>query len=93
MESGNEGLLTLAEAARFLGVSKISLRRWTRNNTLLCVRVGQRKDRRFRLEDLEEYVNTHISRPDSAADATVPVPLRSQLVLNSVTMGEAASHA
>jgi excisionase family DNA binding protein len=60
MNSFNEGLLTLEEAARLLGVSKITLRRWTRAGSLGCVRVGQRGDRRFRREDLEGYISTRV---------------------------------
>jgi excisionase family DNA binding protein len=60
MTTFNEGLLTLEEAARLLGVSKITLRRWTRAGSLGCVRVGERGDRRFRREDLEDYVAVRV---------------------------------
>ena len=55
-----EGLLTLDEAAELIGVSKISLRRWTRDGTLGCVRVGSRGDRRFRRKDLERYISARL---------------------------------
>jgi excisionase family DNA binding protein len=55
-----EGLLTLDEAAELIGVSKISLRRWTRDGTMSCVRVGSRGDRRFRRKDLETYISARI---------------------------------
>jgi excisionase family DNA binding protein len=67
MSTFTEGLLTLEEAARLLGVSKITLRRWTRSGSLGCVRVGQRGDRRFRREDLEFYVAARI-RSGSVGD-------------------------
>lgn len=51
-----QGLLTLDEAAAFLGVAKITLRRWTRKGELPCVRIGKRGDRRFRQEDLDAYI-------------------------------------
>jgi len=71
MASFTEGLLTLEDAARLLGVSKITLRRWTRSGSLGCVRVGQRGDRRFRREDLEEYVSTRV-RSSSMIVETAP---------------------
>jgi transcriptional repressor of dcmA and dcmR len=50
------GLMTLDEAAAYLGVAKITLRRWTRDGQLPCVRVGTRRDRRFRKQDLDAYI-------------------------------------
>lgn len=52
----SEGLLTLDEAATYLGVAKITLRRWTRDGHLVCVRIGKRGDRRFRRQDLDAYI-------------------------------------
>jgi excisionase family DNA binding protein len=52
----SEGLLTLDEAAAYLGVAKITLRRWTRDGHLVCVRIGKRGDRRFRRQDLDAYI-------------------------------------
>lgn len=57
-------LMTLQEAAQFLNVSKITLRRWTRNGLLTCVRFGQRKDRRFRMEDLQDFVRRNTEGAD-----------------------------
>ena len=51
----DEGLMNLDEAAVYLGVAKIPLRRWTRDGQLRCVRVGKRGDRRFRRADLDAY--------------------------------------
>lgn len=50
-------LLTIDEAARFLNVSKTSLRRWTKLGTLHCVRIGVRQERRFDQTDLEGLLN------------------------------------
>ncbi len=57
----NSGLMTLDEAAAYLGVAKITLRRWTTSGQLRCVRVGQRRDRRFRRSDLAEYVRKNMT--------------------------------
>ena len=53
--------MTLDEAAAYLGVSKVSLRRWTANGQLKCVRVGAPRDRRFRRSDLEAYIHKNMA--------------------------------
>src|SRR5256885_6631251 len=45
-------LLDIAQAAAFLHVSPMSLRRWTNSGRLSCCRVGGRRERRFRRADL-----------------------------------------
>jgi excisionase family DNA binding protein len=47
--------LTIAEAAAFLRVSEVSLRRWTNSGKLRCFRVGGRHERRF-LRDLVAFM-------------------------------------
>ncbi|MDA3786177.1 MAG: MEDS domain-containing protein [Deltaproteobacteria bacterium] len=47
-----EKLLTIKEAAAFLKVSEMSLRRWTNAGKLACFRVGGNKERRFDRQDL-----------------------------------------
>ena len=56
--------LTIAEAAEFLHVSEISLRRWTNSGKLRCFRVGGRSERRFLMEDLLAFMPSAGSRPD-----------------------------
>ncbi|MCA9253656.1 MAG: helix-turn-helix domain-containing protein [Phycisphaerales bacterium] len=51
--------MTLDEAAAYLGVAKITLRRWTTDGQLRCVRVGTRGDRRFRRADLDAYIRAN----------------------------------
>ena len=50
--SDHEELLDIKQAARFLKVSETSLRRWTNSGRLACLRVGYRRERRFRRADL-----------------------------------------
>ena len=52
----NESLLTLKQAANMLSVSEMSLRRWTNSGKLACVRVGTHRSRRFRREDLVQFL-------------------------------------
>jgi len=52
-----EPLLTLDQAARYLSVSKASLRRWTNDGRLDCHRVGVRGERRFARVDLDAHLN------------------------------------
>jgi excisionase family DNA binding protein len=61
--AAHTGLLTLTEAAEVLGVSKVTLRRWTKAGVLPCVRIGRRKDRRFRPADIEEFIAAHRDEP------------------------------
>jgi excisionase family DNA binding protein len=68
----NDRLLTLEETAQLIKVSKISLRRWTRDGSLPCVRVGLRGDRRFRLEDIESYLAERF-RPRTGRNDSVAV--------------------
>jgi excisionase family DNA binding protein len=49
-------LLDIAQAAAFLNVSETSLRRWTNSGQLRCLRVGRRRERRFRREDLIAFL-------------------------------------
>jgi len=49
-------LLDIGKAARFLSVSETSLRRWTNSGALACLRVGRRRERRFRREDLLAFM-------------------------------------
>jgi len=67
-------LLDIGEAARFLNVSETSLRRWTNAGVLQCLRIGQRRERRFRRPDLlafMEHQPSQLSSTDShPADST-----------------------
>lgn len=58
-------LLDIGQAAAFLNVSEASLRRWTNSGRLACLRVGQRRERRFRREDLFGFLENQT--PDIGA--------------------------
>jgi len=56
--SDSEDLLDIKHAASFLGVSETSLRRWTNSGQLACLRVGGKRERRFRRVDLVAFMET-----------------------------------
>jgi transcriptional repressor of dcmA and dcmR len=62
-----EALLDIEGAARFLGVSTTSLRRWTNSGRLACLRVGGRRERRFRLTDLVAFLQDQPAQRHEAA--------------------------
>jgi excisionase family DNA binding protein len=64
-------LLDIAEAGRFLNVSETSLRRWTNSGALRCLRVGRRRERRFRRADLLAFTEQQPPRlPRADAEPT-----------------------
>jgi len=54
-------LLDISEAARFLNVSETSLRRWTNTGALPCLRIGLRRERRFRRADLLAFMEQPVA--------------------------------
>jgi putative hydrolase of the HAD superfamily len=53
----DSSLLTIAQAAKLLNVHPDTLRRWERQKKLTSIRVGPRRDRRYRNEDLLAIVS------------------------------------
>ena len=66
-------LLTLDEAASFLGVSKISLRRWTNDGLLACHRIGPQGRRRFDLEQLKKFAEQRNTGPRLESETRYPL--------------------
>ena len=58
----SEALLNIKQAAEILNVSEISLRRWSNAGKLPCLRVGVRRERRFRPADLLSYLERNQCR-------------------------------
>jgi transcriptional repressor of dcmA and dcmR len=67
MKDPNE-LLDIAGAAAFLNVSETSLRRWTNSGRLACLRVGLKRERRFRRADLLGFMEDQPRSELSTAD-------------------------
>ena len=72
--SDHEELLDIKQAARFLKVSETSLRRWTNSGRLACLRVGRRRERRFRRRDLLAFVEEQPARTPKGATSAVCTP-------------------
>ena len=53
---GDPTLMDVRDAARYLRVSEISVRRYTNSGLLKCVRIGGRRERRFELADLDAFL-------------------------------------
>jgi transcriptional repressor of dcmA and dcmR len=60
-----EKLLNIKETAKYLNVSEMTVRRWTNDGTLPCYRIGGRRARRFRFQDLEAYLERNPALVDS----------------------------
>lgn len=65
-----EPLLDIKQAARFLNVSETSLRRWTNDGRLACLRVGRRRERRFRKADLLAFMESEPASRSRSGSAT-----------------------
>lgn len=59
-----EKLLNIKEAAEFLNVSEMTIRRWTNGGRLPCFRVGGKRERRFKFQDLHAYIEGRAVSPN-----------------------------
>lgn len=48
----NTNLLNIRQACRILNVHPDTLRRWEKESKINCIRIGPRKDRRYKIEDI-----------------------------------------
>ena len=79
---GGSEFLNIKEAAALLKVSEASLRRWTNAGRLPCMRLGARRERRFRREDLVSFMESR-----EAAPAAMPMGERpTEVVLEGIAI-------
>ncbi len=52
IEVQNDRLLTITEVAAFLRVAESTIRKWDREKILKAIRIGERRDRRYRKSDV-----------------------------------------
>lgn len=50
-------LLTIKQTSQILNISPWTLRQWDNNGKLKAIRIGSRKDRRYKKEDIIEVIN------------------------------------
>jgi len=79
----NSELLNIKEAAAILKVSETSLRRWTNSGKLTCMRLGAKKERRFRREDLMSFLD---HRGDASEIAALSANRPSEVLLEGVAI-------
>jgi len=53
------GLLTVSEVAKLLGVHPNTVRQWSNNGLLKACRFGYRRDRRFRPKEIERFISSN----------------------------------
>ncbi|MCS6774312.1 MAG: helix-turn-helix domain-containing protein, partial [Thermoflexales bacterium] len=68
-QSEGEQWLTLQQAAAWLGVHPVTLRRWADNGQIAC-RLTAGRHRRFALSELERFAQAHLK---AARDPSLPV--------------------
>jgi len=77
-------LLDIRQAAHFLNVSVVSVRRYTDSGILKCIRVGRRPERRFRWADLEAFLAQERERADAPPAADAPHPHPARVILEGI---------
>ena len=50
-------LLTVTQAAHFLRLSPLTLKRWGKQGKIVPMRINKRGDRRYKKSDLEKLIN------------------------------------
>lgn len=90
-------LLTIEEAAAYLSVSKTSLRRWTNQGVLACVRIGPRGERRFQREELDRLLLGPQAAPvppagDGAVAARAPMEVLEEAARRGVVRHVSLHH-
>lgn len=73
-------LLDIKQAAQFLRVSETSLRRWTNSGQLACLRVGGKRERRFRRSDLLGFLVEQPTAPAAYVSQLPPPPVQSAVI-------------
>ena len=59
-------MLKANEVARLLNVHINTVRRWSNNNFLKAYRVGPRGDRRYKLEDVQDFITNNVDVYDDS---------------------------
>ena len=65
-----EKLLNVRQVAELLNVSQMTVRRWTNAGLLACFRIGKKRERRFQLSDIQQFIEGN--PPSPRTDKTLP---------------------
>ena len=55
-----DGLFTVSEVASILHVHANTVRQWSDRGMLKTYRFGRRRDRRFKREDVQKFIDKHM---------------------------------
>ncbi len=78
-------LLNLSEACKLLNVHPNTLRNWTKEGKLQVVRIGERKDRRFRTKDIVALMNSeNISKVNAVPSNSYEIRYQGKSSLNDI---------
>ncbi len=55
----SESMMTVSEVARLLNVHSNTVRRWSDQKLIKTYRLSRRGDRRFRRQDIDEFLNRY----------------------------------
>lgn len=83
--NSNSEFLNIKEAAALLKVSEASLRRWTNSGKLSCMRLGAKRERRFRRADLISFLEDRETGPVASQEPAVGKPI-AEVRLEGVTI-------
>lgn len=61
-------MIGVSEAAKILGASETTVRRWTNAGLIPCYRIGIRKDRKFIAKELRDTLQTWRNIPRRPPD-------------------------
>ena len=72
IEAISPELLTITEVARMLHAHPNSVRRWANQGLLRCYRVGVRGDRRFKSDEVDQFLEAAYERNGNGPNGDEP---------------------
>ena len=67
VDRSSEEMLTTSDVARLLKVHPNSVRRWSNEGLIKVYRVGRRRDRRFKPDDVTKFLESGVDQPSDAS--------------------------
>ena len=72
----SKGMLTTRDVAHLLGIHNTTVRRWSKTGILKSYRIGSRRDRRFKHEDIDDFLQETKSTADLSERTLMPFSRR-----------------